>query len=230
MTTKITLFFILFASVFYTSCAIKCPKDVEIGKLNLSASTLAFLPIAQKTQQMTFKNNLDSTLIFNNQNTNQDQRTEMIVEILCERGDFLDKTMQTVFYNTESYHYYYRSTNDLYSIAIDLQFNNNNYTGNRNDTLFYETFAVSSYGTGTKSSNGVVSVLTNMRGNNNSLSEGIVQSTNINRFVADTTFDGHQLSNVWVTPQGYERDIFIYYSQTKGVEAITLDDTTWWRQ
>jgi hypothetical protein len=230
MTTKITLFFILFASVFYTSCAIKCPKDVEIGKLNLSANTLAFLPAAQKTQQMTFKNNLDSTLIFNNQNTNQDQRTEMIVEILCERGGFLDKTMQTVFYNTESHHYYYRSTNDLYSIAVDLQFNNNNYTGNRNDTLFYETFAVSSYGTGPKSSNGVVSVLTNMRGNDNNLSEGIVQSTNINRFVADTTFDGHQLSNVWVTPQGSERDIFIYYSQIKGVEAITLDDTTWWRQ
>jgi hypothetical protein len=69
-----------------------------------------------------------------------------------------------------------------------------------------------------------------MRGNDNNLSEGIVQSTNINRFVADTTFDGHQLSNVWVTPQGSERDIFIYYSQIKGVEAITLDDTTWWRQ
>ena len=69
-----------------------------------------------------------------------------------------------------------------------------------------------------------------MRGNDNNLSEGIVQSTNINRFVADTTFDGHQLSNVWVTPQGNERDIFIYYSQTKGVEAITLDDITWWRQ
>jgi hypothetical protein len=211
------------------ACAKKCPADINIGSINLSSSTMAFLPKAQRVEKLIFKNNKGDELVFNNQNPEWSNRTPLDVEVLCERGDFLDKTVQTVFYDTESYHLYYKTKDEKYSISIDLQLNNDNFTGDRKDTVFYETFAVSSYGTGPKSDNGVVSILPNLRGNGTKISQERKDASNINRFVSDTTFDNHTLKNIWITPEGNQRNIFIFYSKIQGIEAIILNGEIWWR-
>jgi hypothetical protein len=216
--------------VFTFGCAKRCPADINLGKLNLSQPTISFLPTTQRTETMQFSDNNGAILTFKNQNPDWAKRTKLDVEVLCDRGDFLDKTTQTAFFNTESYHLYYRSTDEQYSIGIDLQLHNDNFTGARKDTVLYETFAVSMYGVGPKSPNGVISILTDIHGNENKIEKARQDASTIARFVADTTIAGRNLKNVYVTPNGQNRNIFLFYTKAKGLEAFWVDEKIWFRQ
>lgn len=213
---------------FAFSCAKRCPADIKISTLNLSEKTTSFLPKTQRVEKMEFKDKDGNVLTFQNQNPNWADFSKLDVETLCERGEFLDKTVQTAYFETQAFHLYYRSTNDLYSIGIDLQLNNDNFTGNRKDTVLYETFAVSMYGTGPKSANGVVAVLSDIHGNQAKIDIARQNASNIYRFVADTTLNGRNLKNVYITPEGQNRNIFIFYSKTGGLEAFMTEDKKVW--
>lgn len=216
-----------FATMNY-SCAKRCPADIKISSLNLSSKTTSYLPKTQRVETMDFKDKDGNILTFKNQNPDWAKRSQLDVETLCERGDFLDKTVQTAYFDTEAYHFYYRSTDGIYSIGIDLQLNNDNFTGSRKDTVLYETFAVSMFGTGPKSANGAINILTDSHGNEAKIDAAKQNALNIYRFIADTTLNGQKLKNIYVTPEGQNRNIFLFYSKEKGLEAFVNENNVVW--
>lgn len=209
------------------SCAKRCPADIKIGSLNLSSKTTTFLPKIQRVEMMEFKDKNGNTLAFKNQNPDWAKNVKLDVETLCERGEFLDRTVQTAYFDTQSFHLYYQSTDNAYSIGIDLQLNNDNFTGSRKDTVLYETFAVSMYGTGPKSPNGVVSVLSDIHGNQSKIDIARQNASNVYRFVADTTLNGRAMKNVYITPEGQNRNIFLFYTREEGLEAFVTEGNIW---
>lgn len=225
---KHLLFFGL-AGVLFTQCARKCPDDINLGDLNLQAATLSFLPDAQKVQKMTFTNTNGQQITFNNVSDGE-KRFQFDIETLCERGDFLDKTVQTAYFNAQTFHYYYNADNGAYTLAVDIQPNNAGNYGKRQDTLFYESFAAWGQKLTTPVRVGVVSVLTDERGNSAKLGVDVWVQHNRHRFVGDTVLGGQNLSQVYVNAKDSTQTLFVFYTKARGIEAFTTETETWLRK
>lgn len=217
-------FFIMFG------CGSRCPDDVNLGKLYLSSNTKSYLPAKMKVKEFIFEDNTGAQLIFTSQDKNDFSSNKIDVETLCEKGSYLDKVVQTAYYDTEGYHQYFYVNNGNYTLNVDAQLNNAADYGSRTDTVFYDYFAMSIYGTGPKSPNGVLSFMSDQRGNDAKIGESNKNAVNIFRYTQDTTIDNRTLKNIYYTPQGNYRNIFIYYSKERGIEALEIEDKLWWRK
>jgi predicted pyridoxine 5'-phosphate oxidase superfamily flavin-nucleotide-binding protein len=215
--------------VLLAQCARKCPDDINLGDLNLHASTLAFLPDAQKVQKMTFTNTNGQQISFNNVSDGE-KRFQFDIETLCDRGDFLDRTVQTAYFNAQTFHYYYNADNGAYTLAVDVQPNNAGPYGKRQDTLFYESFAAWGQKLTTPVRVGSVSVLSDERGNTAKLSADVRTQNNRYRFLSDTVIGGQVLSNVYLNARDSTQSLFVFYSKARGIEAFTTDTEVWVRK
>ncbi len=219
---------VLFA--FSSSCARRCPDDIDLGNVNLSTASLDFLPASQKTATMTFVNAGGQTLVFNASAGGGESRFPYSVETLCERGDFLDKTVQTADFQAQAFHYDFKTTGNTYTMNIDLMPQNTGTYGSRNDTIFYETFAVWGQKLTDPTRVGSLTVLTHERGNDNKISATLRENTNHYQIVADTVLLGRHIQQAFVPANDGKQALFIFYTKTNGIEAFTTDTEVWVRQ
>jgi hypothetical protein len=218
----------LFVAVFFFQCARRCPKDISLGEINLSTATKSFFPPALQVQEMTFKNAANEKLTFKNTDTDWNKRSNRDVETLCERGDFLDKTVQTNYLSSESYHLYFDTPNKDYTIEINIGLSNIGTYGKVADTIFYETFTAYGQRLTAPTQVGGTTVLTSLRGNEDKVTPAFIAGVDNYVFVADTTLLGQPIKNVWVTPIGKNWTLFMFYSKEKGIEGFTTENGEVW--
>lgn len=217
------------ASLFFTNCARKCPADINLGNLNLHNTTLSYLPESQKVNTMTFVNTTGQTLVFTNTSEGE-TRVHFPVETLCERGDFLDKTVQTSGFNAQTIHYYYATPSQTYTLAIDMMPTNAGSYGNVSDTIYYESMAVWGQKILAPTRVGSLSVLTDERGNSAKITQSIRDNTNRFQTIADTTLNGRHIVNALVPVNDGNQTLFVFYTKEKGIEAFTTETEVWIRQ
>lgn len=210
-------------------CARPCPDDINLGNADLSPSTLAFFPAEQQVAQMTFVNGTGSKLTFTNASgSTKAERYKLDVETLCQRGDFLDKTAQTAYYNAGNWHLYYQSGTPNYTLSVDAQVNNAGAYGSRKDTIFYESFAVSGQRIDAPSQVGSLQLLSAERGNSAKIPTDLRQNNSAFQQIADTTILGKKIQNAWVTRGDGNHSLFVFYTKTGGIEAFTTKNGEQW--
>jgi hypothetical protein len=227
---RFLLFFVVF-SMLLARCAKPCPSDVNLGALNLTPASRAFLPAAQQVETMTFVNTDGAKMNFQNQSGSIGNKPfQLNVETMCQRGDFLDKTAQTAYYNADAYHLYYRSTDQNYTLSIDLMLENAGEYGSRSDTAFYETLGIAGQKLSAPTRVGSLRILSSERGNEAKIGNMIRQNNNEFRIVADTTILGRPLQNLWVAADNGNHPFVIFYSKIRGIEAFTTPEGAWVRE
>lgn len=217
------------ASLFFTNCARKCPADINLGNLNLQSTTLSYLPQNQKVNSMTFVNAAGQTLVFTNASEGESQ-VHFPVETLCERGDFLDKTVQTSGFTAQTIHYYYATPSQTYTLAIDIMPTNAGSYGSVNDTVYYESIAVWGQKTLAPPRVGALSVLTDERGNSAKITQSIRENTNRFQTVTDTILNGRHIVNALAPVNDGNQTLFVFYTKENGIEAFTTETEVWTRQ
>jgi hypothetical protein len=224
------LFFLFFmvCSFLSSSCARRCTADINLGNIDLQNSSLGFLPASQKVSTMTFSNAAGQTLVFKANEGSGESRFPYSVETLCERGDFLDRTVQTANYNAQAFHYDFKTADNAYTLNIDLMPQSAGTYGNRNDTIFYETFAVWGQKLTEPTRVGSLTVLTHERGNEARLSDLLRNNTNHYQIVADTTFNGRHIQDAFVPENDGKQALFVFYTKVGGIEAFTTTDAEVW--
>ena len=218
------------AVLLFSFCARRCPDDIDLGNVDLQNSSLAFLPASQKTETMTFGNIDGQKLVFKATAGSGESRFPYSVETLCERGDFLDKTVQTANYNAQAFHYDFKTVDNNYTLNIDLMPQSAGTYGNRNDTIFYETFAAWGQKLTEPTRVGSFSILTHERGNEALLSETLRNNTNHYQIIADTVLLGRHIQNAYVPANDGKQALFIFYTKSGGIEAFTTDAEVWVRE
>jgi hypothetical protein len=215
--------------VLLVRCARPCPADIKLGDLNLSAATRAFVPAGQRVDQLVFTNAAGQKLTFtNNSGSAQAKRFQLNVETLCQRGDFLDKTAQTAYFNAESYHLYYQSGSPNYTLSVGAQPENAGTYGSRSDTVFYEVFSASGQRLDAPTQVGSLRLLPSERGNGAKIPEQTRVNNTEFRFVADTSILGKNIKNTWVTADNGKHSFFIFYTKELGIEAFTTKNGEQW--
>lgn len=223
------IFFAVMTLTFFAKCAIPCPPDKKEGTLNFSADTRSFLPEKQKVNEMTFENTDGRQLVFVNNNPDWNKRAKIGVEILCERGDFLDKTVQSAYYDVESVHLFYvngTSTEQHYNINIDLVFEHIG-NGTKADTAFFETVTVWGQRLLNPIATGGSMLSMNTRGNDSRIPA--FHKTNQSHFVADTIIANRRIQNAFVALDTVDK-FKVFYTKQNGVEAFTTPIEAWIRK
>ena len=223
--TKLTILALLFIQ-----CARPCPKDIEIGTITIGSTTNAFLPASQATKTMTFKNSDGTQLVFQSTFANGSHTYNLPVETLCERGDFLDKTSQTVFFVVQSKRWEYETSDKNYTLSVDLDLDQIGQYGNRKDTIFYEKVAVWGQKINNPTRVGRIAILSDERGNSAKITDVQRQNANFYQIIADTTLNGRQIKNAYVPVNDGSQSLFIFYTKANGIEAFTTDTETWTRE
>ena len=223
--TKLTILALLFIQ-----CARPCPKDIEIGTITIGSTTNAFLPASQATKTMTFKNSDGTQLVFQSTFANGSHTYNLPVETLCERGDFLDKTSQTVFFVVQSKRWEYETSDKNYTLSVDLDLDQIGQYGNRKDTIFYEKVAVWGQKINNPTRVGRIAILSDERGNSAKITDVQRQNANFYQIIADTTLSGRQIKNAYVPVNDGSQSLFIFYTKANGIEAFTTDTEIWTRE
>ncbi|MEY3239801.1 MAG: hypothetical protein RIR11_1239 [Bacteroidota bacterium] len=217
-------------ALLFAQCARPCPKDIEIGVISIGSTTKTFLPAAQETKTMTFKNSDGTQLVFQSTFFKGDHTYDLPVETLCERGDFLDKTSQTVFFVVKSKRWEYETADKNYTLSLDLNLNPIGEYGDRKDTVFYEQVAVWGQKINNPTRVGRISILSDERGNAAKITDLQRQNANFYQIIADTTLNGRQIKNAYVPVNDGTQSLFIFYTKAKGIEAFTTDTEVWTRE
>ena len=186
----------------------------------------------QSIRSMEFANQAGETLVFENTNFNQqNDKNEFPVETLCERGDFLDKTVQTAYYKTDAFHQYFVTAGQKYTISIDATLNNAGEYGEKEDTAFYETFVVFIQKISSPIATSALTMISSDRGNDLVKFNQYIEDTKNEVFIADTTISGTRLQNVFMNTKPGPKPVQIFYSKTKGLELFMVsEDETWVRK
>jgi hypothetical protein len=215
---------------FFIQCARPCPKDIEIGAIMIGSTTKAFLPASQETKTMTFKNSDGAQLVFQSTFFNGNYTYNLPVETLCERGEFLDKTSQTVFFVVQSERWEYETNDKNYTLSLDLDLDAIGQYGNRKDTVFYEKVAVWGQKINNPTRVGRIAILSDERGNSAKITDLQRQNANLYQIIADTTLNGRKIKNAYVPVNDGSQSLFIFYTKANGIEAFTTDTEVWTRE
>ncbi len=177
---------------------------------------------------MTFQRTDGQTITLNRHtNTNS---SDMPVETLCERGDYLDKTTQVAKFTASNRYMGFSTPDNSYTLDLRLDISNLGAYGSATDTVLMETFAVWGQKTNAPIRVGTTSIITSERGNANKITNAQREQATDYRVVADTTLNGKQISNAFVTRGDGIHTLYIFYTKTNGIEAFTSDTETWIRQ
>lgn len=209
------------------SCAVPCPRDVKEGSIEFSASSKSFLPTAQSLTPITFVNEKGESLVFSAATTQIFDKTQLITEILCERGDFLDKTTQVKYIEAPSSHIWYTTPSGNYTLAIDVVIDGFDSSKTVNDTALVETATVWAQQIN-KGQNGSINKVTSYRGNKNNINfDSRFNAFDDYRIIADTTILNVKLKNVIVNRNPSE-SMHLYYEEGNGIVAFTTRDGEVW--
>ncbi len=223
---RICLFLIAITALH---CAKPCPVDINLGDLKLDPSSVAFIPTVQQVKTIKFRNGTGQKMEFTNASIGEGLKFfELPVETLCQRGDFVDKTAQTVFFKADQYNIYYQSDNLQYTLSLNLQPENAGEYGLRNDTIFYEVLGMAGQKIPAPAQVGSMHILTSERGNTAKISDNIRQNNNQYELLPDTTILGRNIKNAYVTPKNGQHTLFIFYTKLNGFEAFTTAGGEQW--
>jgi hypothetical protein len=210
------------------SCAVPCPRDSKIGSVHFSAETLNFIPSDINFKSLTFVNEKGETLTFNTTNSSVVTNQQIPVSTLCERGDFLDKTVQIEYLEAPAVNLFYQSNPEKFTLAIDVVFAGHMPNTGIQDTALIEKVTVWSQKIGVDAKSGALSVITSTRGNEkhkdlqNTLNQPLQYA-----IIKDTTIFQRKIKNAYYNPSKSE-GMTIYYTQENNIEAFVTDDNEVW--
>jgi hypothetical protein len=214
--------------ITFLSCAIPCPRDKKIGSIQFSTETSSFIPSASNFNLLTFVNEKGETLTFNTTNSEVVTNQKIPVSTLCERGDFLDKTVQIEYLEAPSVNLFYQSNPEKFTLAIDIVIDGHMPNKGIQDTALIERVTVWAQKIGVDSKSGAISIITSNRGNDkhkdlqNTLNQPLQYA-----IVKDTTILQRKIINAYYNPSKYE-GITIYYTKENNIEAFVTDDGEMW--
>lgn len=221
-------FHIFLVLLFVLSCAAPCPKDKKVGTIHYSASTMSFIPSNAQFRSLSFINEKGEDLLFT---TTQDKviTTKQIpVKTLCERGGYLDKTVQIEYLEAPTVNLYYVSKPEKYTLAIDITIDGNTPTDGVRDTAFLERVSVWGQKITPDTKTGIMSFITSTRGNENHKDlQSILKEPKQFDVVKDTIILNRKIKNAWFNPSKVD-GITIFYSKENGIEAFVTDDNEVW--
>jgi len=221
-------FFFLLLLTYLWSCAKPCPADIKVGDLKFSNSTNEFLKVFKDLDIMEFENEKQQTLVLREKISHRLDKSTLPIEVLCERGDFFDKTSQIKYFQTQFFIRSYSTLNDDFEINVNVSINNDNSLMGL-DTLIYESFSIWSQMISI-SGNGGFDLFPADRGGNDKLGD-IVKSVHENHiYVADTTIAGHHFKNVYMNNFDKDAEIIVIYSKSKGIKCIMTPTDIWMRK
>lgn len=221
--------FLLFipALLIFVGCSRPCPRDIKIGEVYFSPATLALLPESNPPSRMEFQNMNGDVLVFNNQQKTWINKYQIPVETLCERGEFLDKTTQTRYFEAPALYAYFTTDDQQYTLQYDYGIINTGMYGSEKDTVLHEQMTVSGQKTGTPAYVGGVIYLSHLRGNEAKIPAFVTMGENA-RLLADTLIGGRTLYNVFTPSKLTETHLRVFYSAKNGIEAFTLSNGEVW--
>ncbi len=221
---------ILFISItLLTACARPCPKDIKVGDLAFTNETQEFLSVFRNVSTLEFVNEKKEILSLIERPGHRSDEGAIPIEVLCEAGDFLDKTTQIRFFKTAHFSRSFASTNDDFEVNVTASIDNDNELGGL-DTILYESFTlwgqiISLSGTGR------FSLLSSDRGSNEKLKDFVKLQHSNYLFVADTIIQGTRFLNIFMRKHNNDNStINIIYSKSKGIECIITPSDMWLRK
>ncbi len=219
----------LLCAFLLIKCTIPCPPDKKIGTLNFSDETKTFFPVSQQVNDMVFENIKGEQLIFKNRNPQWNKRGKHDVETLCEKGGFLDNTVQSAYYDTESINLSYingTNTHQQYNLDIQIGFNHLG-NGSKDENAFFETVNIWGQYLLNPTASGGSYIVTNTRGNDGQIPNFYKYKRS--RMIADTVIINQRIKNAFITPDSTDK-LIIFYTQEKGIEAFTTPQEAWVRK
>jgi hypothetical protein len=217
---KHTLYtFTILSALSWLSCALPCPKNVKIGEVSFHPETQSFVPKQSNFKPLTFVSNNGKTVTFNTQTEKVLDRSSIQIETLCSRGDFLDKTTQISFVEAPAVNLWYTEPSDQFTLSINISLQN--LGQNAGDTILIENVSVWSQDIqNPRLGSGILSIVTNTRGNDDNESVKNFISNNNYRIIADTTIAGRNMKNVYTNRVYDVEGTYIYFTKDKGIEGF----------
>lgn len=214
--------------VLLLSCAVPCPKNKKVGSVQFSAETESFVPNSSDFKILTFVNEKGETLTFTTMNSSVKTSRKIPVKTLCERGDFLDKTVQIEYLDAPTVNLFYQTSPEKFTLAIDVAFDGHMPNTGIQDTAFIERVSVWAQKIGVDSKSGIMSVITSTRGNekHKDLQNTLSQPVQYN-IVKDTTILNRKIKIAYYNP-AQSNSINIFFSKENGIEAFSTDDGEVW--
>ncbi len=223
MTKTLVYVFIFFG---LGSCAVPCPRDKKAGEIALSAEARSFIPLGEHISPLTFVNADGVSKVFVSNPKDVDTKAKIPIEILCERGDFLDKTTQIQYIEVPSVHLFYTDNEQKYTLALDVSIKN---IGSKSlaDTVFVDDVSAWVQKLDGPSQNGSMSYCPSVRGRGNNVDViRYLESVDF-RIIADTTILGKRLTNVYTNASPSE-NVRVFLSKGQNIQAFTTKDGEVW--
>jgi hypothetical protein len=212
--------------LFLKSCAVPCPLDIKAAKTEFTKETISWLPDEKDFKTQVFTSNKGRTITFKTEEINFIKRGKLDVEVLCSRGDFLDKTVQVRYIDIPQQGLFYAGSDQTYSLQYRATIANAGGNTGLKDTVLYENFEVWIQNSSTKAASGYLTVFPSLRGND--------KSTSVKQEIKDRTdatllksvvIGGKELNDVYVNSKLDGLDI--YYKRKVGVVAFKDGDEIW---
>lgn len=220
---KVYLFAIACGLVLF-GCARPCPKDIKEGSVNYSESTSSLIAAIDEGTSLRFENQSGKTKVLNLKYPNIHGFTKIPLEVLCQRGEFLDQSSQIRYLEAPTFYMTFSSADETVEIYFQAHIINDASDLN-GDTLLYESFAVWIQDINISAA-GSLTYLSNDRGNSVDFSEYANSFKDGYAFVEDTTISGHHLKDVYYNLD-HSSDIRMFYSKEEGVVCFQTAFDTW---
>ncbi|MBK7524860.1 MAG: hypothetical protein IPI53_12085 [Saprospiraceae bacterium] len=212
------------------SCARPCPKDIQVDEVFFQKSTSDLLPQGSVTTPIIFENATGDNLILKNQSSVWPSHYQIDVATLCERGDFLDKTVQTEYIKAPGYNMSYVSDDHQINLNMSFYIYNASSVQALKDTVLYEECSVWGQKSGEPVYTGGLSVITSTRGNDEKIPQYILNNQNV-RFIPDTLINGKVLQNVYTNYLIQNKNMSVFYTVKNGIEGFAFSNgETWLRK
>lgn len=221
-------FFVFLLLSIGLSCARPCPTSIKQGEVGFSDATKDFVSIYNSLSFLEFENSHKEILRLNEKISHRWDIGQLPLDVLCERGDFIDKTSQITYLETDQLIRSYASIDDKLEFNVAASIANDNPMQGL-DTILYETFTVWMQDL-TLSASGNCQILTSSRGHEDKLSPYISEEFENFRFVPDTIIDGRHLSDLYINQVKTTSEIIIVYNKLRGVECFITSAERWMRK
>lgn len=217
---------LLFLSILLAGCALPCPKDKKQGTIDFTENTKTWVNPLEKLNKLTFEDNNNEKLELNLRYSDTNTNNKILLEVLCERGDFLDKTVQVRYIESPQFNLTFANNNSDFEFYISASIINDKSELGQ-DTILYDNFISWAQDIKTSTS-GAVSIVTSFRGSRTRFSQKVMDAEEEYMFADKIQLDGKLLENVYYNKQD-KNGIQVFYSKEKGPLAIKVLNKVWHR-
>jgi hypothetical protein len=210
------------------SCATPCPRDIKVGSIQFDQATTEFIPTSTNFKVLTFTNDKGKILTFTTTASSVVTPSKIPVKVLCQKGDFIDKTSQVEYLDASSVNLWYATVPERYTLAVDIVIDGFNPNTGVLDTAFIEKLTVWGQRVTTPSKVGTMSIVTSSRGNDQHPEiKKILNQPKEYAIIKDTTILNRNMQNVYYNPASHN-GMTIYFTKENGIEAFKTDDNEIW--